>query len=243
MKKALLAVSFGTTYAQAEQTCIRPVEAALTKRNPDFQVRRAYTARIVMRRLEERGVHIDSVPEALEKLRREKFEKIIVASTHIIPGKEYDSLRASVGDLPLSEPLLTTDEDLTWMAEFMARIAADEGHPVLFMGHGTDHAADAVYARLREKLPSDVFLACVEGSHRLETILPQLDALPEKRLTLAPLMLVAGDHAHNDLAGEEDDSWKSILENRGFTITLRLRGLGSEKAVQERFCEKVKKVL
>ena len=106
MKKAILAVSFGTTYAEAEQTCIRPVEAALAAAYPDWEVRRAYTARIVMHRLRERGVEIHSVEEALGQLRAEGFERIVLASTHMIPGGEYESLRAAAGNLPVSEPLM-----------------------------------------------------------------------------------------------------------------------------------------
>lgn len=243
MKQAILTVSFGTTYAQAEETCIRPVEAALAAAFPDWQVRRAYTARIVMRRLRERGVQISSVPEALEQLKQEGFEKIVLASTHIIPGGEYASLREAAGGLPVSEPLLASDADLDWIAGLMGDIARQEGRPTLFMGHGTDDAADETYVRLRGRLPKNVFLACVEGAHRLDELLPQLDRLSEKRLALTPLMLVAGDHAHNDLAGDGGDSWKSILEARGFDVSIRMRGLGAEKAVQERFCQKVGKIL
>lgn len=243
MKKAILAVSFGTTYAQAERECIRPVEEALAKAWPDWQVRRAYTAHIVIRRLRERGERINTVEEALEQLKQEGFEKIVLASTHIIPGEEYDSLCRAAEGLPVSEALLTSEEDLHWIAGLMGQIARREGRPVLFMGHGTDHAADETYVRLRAMLPENVYLACVEGSHRLEGILPQLEQLPGKELTLTPLMLVAGDHAHNDLAGDGDDSWKSILERRGFTVHTRLRGLGAEEAVRQRFCEKVGKVL
>ena len=243
MKKAIVAVSFGTTYAQAEQTCIRPVEQALAAAYPDWQVRRAYTAGIVMRRLRERGERIDSVPEALDKLRQEGFDKVALASTHVIPGVEYEALCKAAGDLPVSEALLSSEGDLVWMAKLMEGIAAEEGTPVLFMGHGTDHAADEIYVRLRELLPANVYIACVEGAHRLDTILPQLETIAEKNVTLAPLMLVAGDHAHNDLAGDEDDSWKSILEKRGFGVKVRMRGLGSELAVQQRICEKVGKIL
>lgn len=243
MKKAIVTVSFGTTYAQAEQTCIRPVEQALAAAYPDWQVRRAYTARIVLRRLWERGEKIDNVAEALERLRQEGFDQVVFASTHVIPGVEYASLCESAGGLPVSEALLSNADDLLWIANLMGRIAAEEGTPVLFMGHGTDHTADEIYVRLREKLPENVYLACVEGAHRLDTILPRLDALPDKVITLVPLMLVAGDHAHNDLAGDEDDSWKSILESRGFRVKVRMRGLGAEPAVQQRFCEKVGKIL
>lgn len=243
MKQAILAVSFGTTYASAEESCIRPVEAALAKANPDCAVRRAYTARIVMRRLRERGTPVPSVPEALSNLRAEGYSPITIASTHIIPGTEYDMLRKAAEGCPVSEPLLANDADLSWMAALMGSIAEAAGTQMLFMGHGTDHAADAIYVRLREKLPEGVFLACVEGKHHLDALLPELGALPEKKITIAPLMLVAGDHAHNDLAGEDDDSWKSILERRGFTVQVRMRGLGAEEAVQQRFCEKVAKVL
>lgn len=241
MKQAILAVSFGTTYAQAEETCIRPVEAALAEANPDWTVRRAYTARIILRRLRERGTPVPSVQEALDALKEEGYEKIVLASTHMIPGEEYDMLCRAAGTYPVSQALLTDEADLSWMAALMGDIAAQAGTPVLFMGHGTDHAADEIYVHLRQRLPEGVYLACVEGAHRLETVLPQLDALPEKEITLAPLMLVAGDHAHNDLAGDGEDSWKSVLERRGFRVNIRMRGLGAEEAVQQRFCQKVKK--
>lgn len=243
MKKAILAVSFGTTYAQAEQTCIRPVEAALAAAYPDWEVRRAYTALIVLRRLRERGVEIDGVEAALARLREKGFEKIVLASTHMIPGEEYESLCAAAGGLPVSEPLMNDEADLRWMARRMGEIADEEGRPTLFMGHGTDHAADEIYVRLRALLPENAFLACVEGAHRLETVLPQLDALSEKKLALAPLMLVAGDHAHNDLAGDDEDSWLSILTQRGFDVAVRMRGLGADEQVQARFVEKAGRVL
>ena len=243
MKNAILAVSFGTTYAEAEQTCIRPVEAALAAAYPDWEVRRAYTARIVMRRLRERGVEIHSVEEALAQLRAEGFEKIVLASTHMIPGEEYESLRTAAGNLPVSEPLMNDEADLKWMARRMGEIAGEEGRNTLFMGHGTDHAADETYVRLRALLPENAFLACVEGAHRLETILPELDVLKEKKLALAPLMLVAGDHAHNDLAGGDEDSWLPILTRRGFDVTVRMQGLGADEKVQARFVEKVGRAL
>lgn len=138
---------------------------------------------------------------------------------------------------------MNDEADLEWMAHRMGEIAAEEGRRTLFMGHGTDHAADETYVRLRALLPENAFLACVEGAHRLETILPRLDALKEKKLALAPLMLVAGDHAHNDLAGGDEDSWLSILTGRGFDVTVRMQGLGADEKVQARFVEKVGRAL
>ena len=158
-------------------------------------------------------------------------------------GKTTLLKRAAAGDLPVSEPLMNDEADLEWMARRMGEIAGEEGRRTLFMGHGTDHAADETYVRLRALLPENAFLACVEGAHRLETILPRLDALKEKKLALAPLMLVAGDHAHNDLAGDHEDSWLSILTGRGFDVTVRMQGLGADEKVQARFVEKVGRAL
>jgi sirohydrochlorin cobaltochelatase len=140
--------------------------------------------------------------------------------------------------LPVSAPLLDTEGDLEWMAGLLDGIAAAEGRTLLVMGHGTDHAADETYARLRTVLTDRVKLACVEGRHALEGILDALEAVPGKALTLMPLMLVAGDHAMNDLAGDAPDSWKNILLSRGFDVRARLTGLGALEPVQRRFVEK-----
>lgn len=240
MKQAILTVSFGTTHEDAEQSCIRPVEDALRRAFPDREVRRAWTSRMIIRRMAARGVMIDDEITALDRLRAEGYEGIAVASTHIIPGQEYDRLLAAAGDLPVSEPLLSTEADLGWMAALLGDIARQEDRTLLVMGHGTEHRANAVYAGLRDALPGSVKLACVEGEYDLEGILDHLKRIPGRRLALMPLMLVAGDHAKNDLAGD-GDSWKTRLEAAGFDVTVRLQGLGSMEAVQRRIVEKVRK--
>ena len=242
MKQAILAVSFGTTHEDAEQSCIRPVEDALRAAFQLWEVRRAWTSRMIIRRVAARGAAIENEAEALARLRAEGYENIVLASTHIIPGQEYDRVRAAAGALPVSEPLLNDDADLRWMAEVLSDIARQEGRTLLVMGHGTEHRADAVYAGLRAALPPSVKLACVEGEYGLEGILDDLEATPGKRLTLMPLMLVAGDHAKNDLAGD-GDSWKTRLLARGFDVNVRLQGLGALKAVQGRIVEKVRRII
>ena len=243
MKKAILAVSFGTTHADAESACIRPVEAALAAAFPDWTVFRAWTSRIIARRLKAQGIGIESEDEALARLRNENWDRIAVVSTHIIPGQEYDRLKAAAAPLPVSEPLLSCDDDLQWMARLLDGIAERTGDTLLVMGHGTEHRANETYARLRDRLTARVRLACVEGELGLDGILDELDRLPEKRLTLMPLMLVAGDHAKNDLTGEGEDSWKSRLTARGFEVTAKLVGLGSMAEVQERIVEKARAIL
>ena len=243
MKQAILAVSFGTSYPEAEQSCILPVEAALAKAFPSHDVRRAYSSRIIMRKLRERGEAIESEAEALERLRREDYGEIAVVPTHFLHGIEYELVKDAAGGLRVSEPLLETQADLSWMADLLGKIAAEEGRPLLMMGHGTEHAADETYARLRELLPENVYLACVEGEHSLEEQLPELERLPVKDLALMPLMLVAGDHARNDMAGDDEDSWKSILTRRGFDVRVRVQGLGALQEVQTRFVEKARKII
>lgn len=242
MKQAILAVGFGTTHEDAEQSCIRPVEAALGAAFPDWEVRRAWTSRMIIKRMAARGVVIENEQEALDRLKAEGYGRIAVASTHIIPGQEYDRLMAAAGTLPVSAPLLSDEDDLRWMAGLLGDIADQEGRTLLVMGHGTEHRANATYAALRALLPETVKLACVEGEYDLDSILDALERVPGKRLTLIPLMLVAGDHAKNDLAGD-GDSWKTRLEARGFDVTARLQGLGSMAAVQQRIVQKVREII
>ena len=238
MKKAIIVVSFGTTHADAEASCIRPVERALAAAFPDRDIHRAWTSRIIARRLAARGETVENETEALARLRAEGCGDIAFVCTHMIRGKEYERVLAVADGLPVSAPLLDTEGDLEWMAGLLDGIAATEGRTLLVMGHGTDHAADETYARLRTVLTDRVKLACVEGRHALEGILDALEDVPGKALTLMPLMLVAGDHAMNDLAGDAPDSWKNILLSRGFDVYTRLTGLGALEPVQRRFVEK-----
>ena len=240
MKQAIVVVSFGTTHEDAEKSAITPVERAVAEAFPDWEVCRAWTSRMIARRLLKRGRTVENETEAIGRLTREGYERIALLSTHIIPGEEYSRIKAAAGALPVSEPLLSTGDDLRWMAGLLSRIAAGEGRTLLVMGHGTEHAANETYRELRALLPDGVKLACVEGEYSLDGIMPELDALPDKRLTLMPLMLVAGDHAKNDLAGDEPDSWKSRLEARGFDIALRLIGLGALEDVQAHFVKKLR---
>ncbi len=243
MKKAIVVVSFGTTHADAEASCIRPVERALAAAFPDRDFNRAWTSRIIARRLAARGETVENEAEALARLHAEGCENITLVPTHMIRGREYERVIAVADGLPVSAPLLDTEADLKWMADLLDGIAAGEGRTLLVMGHGTDHVADETYNRLRLVLTDRVRLACVEGRYALDGILDALEAVPGKALTLMPLMLVAGDHATNDLAGDAPDSWKNILLSRSFDVRVRLTGLGALEPVQRRFVEKAEAAL
>lgn len=243
MRKALGIVSFGTSCKDAELSCIRPVERAIAEAFADREIYRAFTSRIIVRRLKERGETVENETELLERLRAEGCGEIALAATHVIPGLEYEKLLRAADGLKVSEPLIANGEDELWMAALLEGIAAEEGRTLLAMGHGADHAADEAYSRIRRKLSGRAFIACAEGECTLETILPELESLSEKKVVLMPMMLVAGVHAQSGLAGDGEQSWRSILEARGFDVRVRMQGLGALKAVQQRYVEKVRRAV
>lgn len=238
MKRALIAASFGTSHKDADRTCIRPIEDALRAAHPGCEVRRAITSRRLLRRLRAQGMEVEDPAEAIARLEAEGFDEIALAALQVIPGGEYEKVCEAAGGRPVSEPLLAGDADLGWMAALLGTVAEQDGQPLVVMGHGSDHAGGEIYARLRSRLPENVFLACMEGELRLESILPQLKKLPGRSVTLTPLMLTAGAHAREYLAGDGEDSWKVILESRGFGVRLRMQGLGALPEVQARFALK-----
>lgn len=238
MKKAVGIVSFGTSYREAELSCIRPVEQTIAQAFPDRDAFRAFTSRIIARSIKRRGEDVENEQELLERLNAEGYEDILLVTTHIIPGFEYEKLTRLAAGCRLSQPLIACADDEEWVAQLLEEIAAEEGHTLLVMGHGTEHAADEIYARIQKRLSGNVFVGCAEGERTLEAILPELERLESKQVVLMPMMLVAGDHARNDLAGDDADSWKSVLTARGFDVRVRMQGLGALKKVQQRYVEK-----
>lgn len=243
MKNALLAVSFGVTDPEVDRRCIRPIEAVLQAAFPDREVRRAFTSQVIVDRLRERGEPVPTVEEALARLEEDGFDSIAVAPLFMIPGGEYDRVCEAAGYLKIAGPLLDSDADQDRIARLLTAIAEEEKRPLLMMGHGTDHAADEIYERLRKHLPANVFLACLEGAYTLETALHSLEALPERTLTVMPLMLTTGHHARRHLTGDHPASWKSRLEARGFDVRVRMQGLGELETVQQMFAEKLLQIL
>lgn len=243
MKKALLAVSFGTTVRGADRSCIRPIEDTLQAVCPDRILYRAFTSRFIVKKLLDRGEHAQTLPQALERLASEGFEDVVIAPLFVIPGGEYERLCVAAKGCKIAGPLLHDEDDLRRIAGILTAIAAEENRPLLMLGHGADHAADSIYAGLRKHLPENVFLACMEGEHRLEALLPALEMLPEKRLTAMPLMLTAGIHARECLTSDAPASWKTLLERRGVDLRVRMQGLGALETIQQMFAEKLRKIL
>lgn len=248
--KAVLVVSFGTSHRDTLEKTIVPIERDIAASLPDRTLRRAFTSGVILRKLERRdGVRIDDVPHALERLAQEGFGDVMVQPTHILNGDEYDKLsaqaepfRGRLERLSLGRPLLSDLEDYRETAQaLLAHLPAPEEETALvLMGHGTEHAANPAYCQLEYLLHDrgrrDIMIGTVEGYPSFSEVLRRLEERPEvKRIVLYPLMIVAGDHAKNDLAGEEPDSWKSQLEKRGYGVTTILSGLGEYPEIRAIF--------
>lgn len=248
MKKALAVISFGTTFPDARQA-IGLIEQTLCDAMPDYDFYRAFTSSIVRKKIErEEGLRIPGAGELAEQLLASGYEEVRCQSLHIMPGLEYEKMRRELAPyrerfarFTIGAPLLSAPEDCRAVCEGLLTgfpaLAEDEA--VVYMGHGTTHFANAVYSELENRFrdlgAERVYVGTVEGFPGLDYIRSRLRNRQVRRVTLAPLMVVAGDHARNDLAGDEPDSWRSVLLRDGYDVRLDLRGLGEFAAVRERF--------
>lgn len=248
IKPVILAVSFGTSYNDSREVTIGAVEKALQEANPDYEVRRAFTSQIVIDILAERdGIQIDNVKEAMDRLVSDGVKEVIIQPTHVMKGFEYDDVVKEVNayadkfdSLKISDPILSEDADYDALIASITQETAQynqEGTAVVFMGHGTHHEANATYAALQQKLADagydNYFIGTVEADPSLEDVLTLVKESGAKKVVLLPLMVVAGDHASNDMAGDEEDSWKSIFTAEGYQVECVLKGLGQYSGVQK----------
>lgn len=254
-KPVILAVSFGTSYNDSREKTIGAVEKAIAQANPDYEVRRAFTAQTVIDILKERdNIETDNVDEAFERLVNEGVKTLVVQPTHVMSGYEYDDLIAAVDTykdkfdkVSIGAPLLTSDDDYSRVADALiedTKSYSNEETAIVFMGHGTEHDANATYAKLQQTFDSknagNYFVGTVEATPSLDDIVAAVKAGSYKKVVLQPLMVVAGDHANNDMAGDEEDSWKTVLTNEGFEVECVLKGLGEIEAVQNIYSDHVK---
>lgn len=246
-KPVLLVVSFGSSYNETRDVTIGAVEAALQAAYPEYEVRRAFTSQIVIDILEEReGMEIDNVTEAMDRLVADGVKEVVVQPTHVMPGFEYDDVMAEIADyadkfdsMKVGDPLLTSDDDYDALVASLVEETAEynvEGTAIVFMGHGTHHEANSTYSRLEKRLHAagytNYFVGTVEGAPLIDEVIESVKATDATKVVLLPLMIVAGDHANNDMAGDEEDSWKTAFINAGYEVECVLKGLGQYKGVQ-----------
>lgn len=247
--QAILVVSFGTSYNDSRDITIGAIENAIGKAFPEYEVRRAFTSQIIIDKLKERdGLKIDNVEEALDRAVIDGIENLVVQPTHLMNGYEYTDLAEVLDEykdkfkkLVLAEPLLISDDDYKEVTSAITEETGsyDDGETAIcFMGHGTEADSNAAYAKLQEVIAEggydNYYIGTVEASPSVEDLLNAINKAGKyKKVILKPLMVVAGDHANNDMAGEEEDSWKTIFTNAGYEVKCVLEGLGQSKAIQD----------
>ena len=251
-EKELLVVSFGTSFNDSRRLTVGAIEKALQEAYPDWSVRRAFTSQIIIDHLAKRdGEIIDNVHDALKRAIRNGVKILVVQPTHLMDGFEYNDLKkelAAYADafdrIVLGDALLTIDRDFDMVAEAIveATAAYDDGETaVCFMGHGTEAASNSVYAKMQTVLSEagceHYYIGTVEAEPSVEDVLESVRAGSYKRAVLRPLMIVAGDHANNDMAGDEADSWKSVFEVAGYEVSCVVEGLGQLPAIRQLIVE------
>ncbi|MBU5312435.1 sirohydrochlorin cobaltochelatase [Tissierella carlieri] len=246
MKKGIIVASFGTTYEDTRKLCIESIEDIIREKYRDYLVLRAFTSQMVINILKKRdNIHVFNLEEAIRDMENQGIEDIYIQPLHIIPGHEYEKLTKY--NLKVGLPLLSLEEDYMKIVENIGISELGNNEALVFMGHGSDHEADESYEILEnlyhKKGFTNVFIGTVEGSKTIEDIIKELKEKNIKKVKLKPFMLVAGDHAVNDMASEDDDSWKSILEREGFQVEVCLKGLGEYKITQEIFLEHFEKII
>ena len=252
-EKDLLVVSFGTSYNDSRRLTIGAIEKKLAEEFPDYSVRRAFTSQIIIDHILSRDkIKIDNVKEALDRAVANNVKTLVVQPTHLMKdGLEYTDLVTEIADyadafehLEIAEPLLTEDADFEAVATAITEATAqyDDGETAIcFMGHGTEAESNMVYSKMQTLLTdkgfTNYYVGTVEASPSLEDLLALVKQGGYKKVVLEPLMVVAGDHANNDMAGDEDGSWKKEFENAGYEVECILQGLGENEAIRSIYAD------
>ncbi|WFA10260.1 sirohydrochlorin cobaltochelatase [Tissierella sp. Yu-01] len=254
MKKGIIVTSFGTTYEETRIKCIESIENRIKSEFPDAVVKRAFTSRMVINKLKMRdNYHVDTPTESLVRMKEEGIKDIYIQPLLIIEGLEYEKILREARDflkenqdcnISIGKPLLSSDLDYERVVDGLNLVDKDEA--IVFMGHGSSHETDISYDKLEnttnENGYKNVFFGTVEGEKTIEEVVEKLIGKNIKKILLKPFMLVAGDHAINDMASDEDDSWKSILKKNGISVTAEVIGLGENERIQDVFIDHLKEI-
>lgn len=253
-KKGILVVSFGTSHLDTLYKTIRQIEEDISEIYTEYKLYRAFTSKMIINILRSREQYnVYTVEEALLAMQEEGIEDIIVQPTHIINGIENDNMicdimkvREGFKSVRIGAPLLNNTKDyMDIIHGFIKEINEDRKDLALVcMGHGTTHYSNTSYAALEYMFHDagyeDVYIGTVEAYPAIETVIKKLKKKSYKKVLLTPFMIVAGDHAKNDMAGTEEDSWINILTGEGYEVECLLKGLGEYKTVRDIFLEHIK---
>ena len=256
-QKAILIVSFGTSYEDTRKVTIEAIEKDIEADCPQLAIYRAWTSKMIMAKILKRdGIKILNVREAMEKMREDGITDVVVQPTHVLNGIENDLMiedalayQADFNTITFGDPLLTTTEDLEMVIKAIKNNFKQLGKDELLvmMGHGTTHYTNTVYAALNYQLQDqgidNIIIGTVEAYPDITSMLSYADKVKPKQVVLAPFMIVAGDHAKNDMASEEEDSWRSQFEAAGYNVSCVLKGLGEYPEIRQLLVEHTRKSL
>lgn len=266
----ILVVSFGTSFNDSRVADIKGIEDALQEAYPDWSVRRAFTAQIIINHVQARdGEYIDNMQQALDRAVANEVKNLVIQPTHLMHGAEYDEMVDTVNEyadqfesVQVAEPLLgevgsdatVINEDKQAVAEAVTAAAVaeagydsldaakEDGAAFVFLGHGTSHTAKVSYSQMQTQMTElgydNVFIGTVEGEPEetaCDAVIESVSAAGYTKVILRPLMVVAGDHANNDMAGDDADSWKSMFTASGSfeNVETQISGLGSIPEIQD----------
>lgn len=252
-KTAILMVHFGSTYDETRAKTIDLLNAKVEETFPNALVVDAFTSRIVIKRLKERGINKSTPQEVLLRLAADGYENVIIQGSFILDGIEYqvlqqeaDIMKQFFKEIKVGKPLLYSIEDCEKVVSILAeryRALINQKDELIFVGHGTSTPANATYSQIDYMFGAEGFknihVATIEGYPTFEDVLIKLKEKKNKKVTLVPFMFVAGDHAVNDIANE----WRNNLEKMGYEVSVVLEGLGEVPQIQERYVEHIKKAM
>ena len=255
--KALLVVSFGTSYKASRKATIEKIEQDLADAFQDYRLYRAWTSKFIISILKKRDNYtVSTVREALEQMISDGIRELVVQPTHILDGIENNVMKEEVPSykkyfdkITFGTPLLSRPEDENHAIEAVLSDFPDlkKNEALVFMGHGTTHQVNSIYASLDQKFKtsghSNVFIGTVEADPTIHDLVQKVTALHPSRICVTPFMIVAGNHAHNDMAGNSPDSWVCQFENAGFEVCPILKGLGEYPGIRAMFVEHAQKAI
>jgi sirohydrochlorin cobaltochelatase len=251
IEQGILVVSFGTSYKEAEEKSICNVESTIRDKFKPIPVYRAYTSGIVRKIIAKRCEIVDSTNEALIRMKNDGINDVFVLPTHLIYGEEYDKIKSIVQEekenfksITLGKPLLGDLDDMKRIAHILnTEYSLTEDECLVLMGHGTKHFANMVYPAMEyichEQGYKNMYVGTIESYPDIDIVLQKIKNAGKKKATLIPFMFVAGDHAVNDMAGEEEDSWVSRFRKEGIETKVVIKGLGEYEEIRELYCEHI----
>lgn len=251
--KELMVVSFGTSYNESRRLTIGAIEQKFEDTfGTDYSIRRAFTSQIIIDHVKKRdNITIDNVKNALDRAATNGVKTLVVQPAHLMNGFEYSDLEKEISEysdafeqVAIGKPLLTSDEDFNVVMKAITEATKeyDDGKTaIVFMGHGTKADSNKIYPKMQKLLKKNgyknYYIGTVEATPSIDDVITAIKQGKYKRVVMEPLMIVAGDHANNDMAGDEEDSWKSKVEKEGYEVKCILRGLGELPQIQDLFAK------